>query len=97
MVFFNRLAKNSASPPVKIMIKFGQDKIVDGPAGNLRKDNLTFRRQLVKNCKQRENFFTNRVEKNWNKLPFETKKAKSVNSFKARIDKLGYGFVKEKK
>jgi hypothetical protein len=77
-------------------IKFGQDKIVDGPAGNLRKDNLTFRRQLVKNCKQRENFFTNRVEKNWNKLPFETKKAKSVNSFKAKIDKLGYGFVKEK-
>ena len=38
-------------------IKFGQDKNIDGPAGSLRKDSMTFRSQLVKNCKQREIFF----------------------------------------
>ena len=36
----------------------------------------------------RLNFFTNRVANDWNVLPKEAVEAKSVNSFKARIDKV---------
>ena len=52
---------------------------------------MTFRCKLAKN----QNRFTNKVEKNWNKLSFETEKYKTVNIFKAGIDKLGYGIVKK--
>jgi hypothetical protein len=72
-------------------IKFSEAESLEGPAGGLRKDGLTYRKELVKNCLQRENFLTNRVADNWNKLPVEVKNAKSLNSFKARIDRLGFG------
>ena len=36
----------------------------------------------------RMNFFTNRIANDWNALPIEVVEAKTVNSFKARIDKL---------
>ena len=34
----------------------------------------------------RKNFFTNRVAKDWNELPFEIKNARSTNSFKNLYD-----------
>lgn len=36
----------------------------------------------------RLNFFTNRITNNWNALPKEAVEARSVNSFKAKIDKI---------
>ena len=36
----------------------------------------------------RLNFFTNRIANDWNVLPIEAVEAKTVNSFKARIDKV---------
>jgi len=36
----------------------------------------------------RSNFFNNRIVNDWNALPSDVVEAKSVNSFKARIDKL---------
>ena len=43
-------------------------------------------RELVKNCDQRNNCFTNRVVNNWNVLPTSVVSAPSINSFKARLD-----------
>jgi hypothetical protein len=36
----------------------------------------------------RENFFTNRVIPLWNDLPVEIKEARTLDSFKAGLDKL---------
>ena len=44
------------------------------------------RREIVKNCAPRFNFFNNRVAAFWNNLPDEIVNAKSLNSFKAKID-----------
>ena len=44
------------------------------------------RREIVRNCAQRHNFFTNRVVNPWNSLPDQVVHAPSVNSFKARLD-----------
>jgi len=44
-------------------------------------------RDLVKNCNIRNNFFPNRVVNPWNSLPDEIVEAKSVNSFKNKLDK----------
>ena len=43
-------------------------------------------REQVKTCLPRYNFFINRVVSNWNRLPEETINAKSLNSFKAKLD-----------
>jgi hypothetical protein len=41
----------------------------------------------TRNCQQRENFFSIRVEKSWRALPNETANSKSVNEFKNAYDK----------
>ena len=51
-----------------------------------RGNSLKLRRELVKNCTPRFNFLTNRVVENWNTLPEEIVKARSLNSFKSKID-----------
>lgn len=43
-------------------------------------------RELVKSCDPRHHFYSNRIVNSWNKLPNTVKKAKTVNSFKARYD-----------
>jgi hypothetical protein len=63
---------------------------ISGPAAGVRNSDLSYSRQLVKNCQIRENFFTNRVIDFWNDLPVSVKQAGSVNIFKARLDKLKY-------
>lgn len=52
-----------------------------------RVGNGQLRREIVKNCSQRYNYFTNRIVGKWNGLPEETVEANSVNSFKAKYDK----------
>ena len=59
-----------------------------GPSGNLRNKKYCFLRESAKICYVRENFFLNRVIPIWNDLPFEVKNSKTVNSFKAKLDKL---------
>ena len=44
-------------------------------------------REVVKNCNVRHNFYTNRVVNPWNSLPNEIVQSKTVNSFKAKLDK----------
>jgi hypothetical protein len=56
-----------------------------GPAGSLRNRNSLYR-QLVKSCRVRDNFFTNRIIPHWNRLPEEVKQASSVNNFKNKFD-----------
>lgn len=45
-----------------------------------------YRREIVRNCQQRYNFFSNRITSVWNALPFNVVSATTVNSFKARLD-----------
>jgi hypothetical protein len=47
-------------------------------------------KELIRNNKTRENFFTNRAERavdDWYRLPLEVRKAKSINEFKKAYDK----------
>ena len=44
------------------------------------------RRELVRGCGQRHNFFINRVVNNWNELDESIIEAQSVNEFKNRLD-----------
>lgn len=55
---------------------------------NLRRHKKHFYRESNWNCPAREHFFLNRVIPLWNELPFELKDAKSLNSFKAGLDRL---------
>ena len=41
-----------------------------------------YRREIVKGCNQRHNFFTNRTINIWNELPNELVNVGSVNTFK---------------
>ena len=59
-----------------------------GPAGNLRRKGVCFHRELGKIKSIREKFFTNRVIPLWNDLPVEIKEARTLDSFKAGLDKL---------
>ena len=43
-------------------------------------------RELVPNCLQRFNFFSNRIARLWNKVPDSTINSKNVNIFKNKID-----------
>ena len=45
-----------------------------------------FEKQLVRNCTQRSNFFTNRVVNAWNSLPSEVIEQKTINGFKNKLD-----------
>ena len=53
---------------------------------NLRGHSMRVTKELVKQCKIRDNFLTKRVVNDWNKLPQEIISAKSVISFKAKLD-----------
>ena len=44
------------------------------------------RREIVKSCNQRHNFFTNRIVNIWNELPDNIITATSTNGFKNRLD-----------
>ena len=57
-----------------------------GPAGAIRGDPNRIRQQRT-NCRKRENFFTNRVVKGWNKLPTQICESRTVNGFKNKFDK----------
>ena len=60
----------------------------NGPvASNLRKKGISFHGESAKTSFQRENFFSNMVIPEWNKLPLKVKEAPTLNSFKARLDK----------
>ena len=48
---------------------------------------MKLKRELVKNCEQRHQFFSNRVVNNWNSLPEDIVHSGNVNIFKARLDK----------
>ena len=58
-----------------------------GPAGNIRGSKHRLARQFIRNCDQREYFYSNRVVPLWNDLSNETVAAKTVNEFKNLIDK----------
>ena len=45
------------------------------------------RREVVKSCNQRHNFFYNRIVNSWNALPDDIATSKSANGFKKRLDK----------
>ncbi|CAF0714797.1 unnamed protein product [Brachionus calyciflorus] len=51
----------------------------DGPASNVRGHKHRLERQLIRNCEQRHNFFSNRIVPKWNRLSDQTIKAKSTN------------------
>ena len=44
-------------------------------------------KELVRNCRERSHFFNNRIVNHWNSLPDSVVFAKSLNSFKANLDK----------
>ena len=67
----------------------------DGPVSNLRGHNLKLDRESFPSANAndfahfvtlRHNFFTNRVVPYWNSLTDDVVKAKTVNSFKAKLD-----------
>ena len=58
----------------------------EGPAGGIRGHQLRLTKQITK-CKQRENFFTNRIANEWRELPAHIVNSKSKDAFKNRIDK----------
>ena len=63
------------------------DTAQNSPAYGTRGHNMRIYIELVKNCRQRFNFFTNRAGRVWNQLPKSVVESKSVNIFKARLDK----------
>ena len=68
--------------------KIEQGKI-DGPASsNLRRGGICFRREPANICTSRNEFFLNRVIPVWNDLTREVREAKSLNCFKAGLDKM---------
>jgi hypothetical protein len=59
----------------------------DGPAAGVRGNHHRIARQLT-TVEARRNFITNRVVKNWNKLPSNVINSISVNGFKKRFDEI---------
>ena len=53
-------------------------------------------KEIVKRGSYRYNFITNRVVNYWNDLPREAAYEKSVNSFKAIVDREVFGIVERK-
>ena len=65
-----------------------------GPAGSIRGHQIRIEIEIFKNCDQRKHFLTNRLANARNKLPGEVVHASSVNSFKAKIDRINEKNVK---
>ena len=62
---------------------------IEGPASsNLRRGGMCFRGEPANICTSRKEFFLNRVIPIWNDLPQEVRGAKSLNCFKAGLDKM---------
>ena len=61
--------------------------VTNNPVVKTRGHDLKLKRELVKNCEQRHQFFSNRVVNNWNSLPEDIVHSENVNIFKARLDK----------
>ena len=51
-----------------------------------RGNNYRLRREIVKNCAPRFNFFTNRIVNDWNQLGNKVIESKSTNIFKTNLD-----------
>ena len=58
------------------------------PGYSLRRQGTSLYKEPITNCKSREEFFLNRIVPVWNSLPIGVKEAKSLNSFKAGLDRL---------
>ena len=67
--------------------KLNQDNRLN-PASNLRRKGLTIYREPIGKSRAREEFFLNRVPPMWNKITVHVKDARSLNCFKAELDKL---------
>ena len=59
-----------------------------GPAGNVRREGKSFHRESGKISNIRESFFINRTIPLWNDLPVDVKEARTLDSFKAGLDRL---------
>ncbi len=59
----------------------------NGPCSSLRGHRYRMEREIVRNCQPRHDFFTNRITKHWNELPTELVEAKTLNGFKAKLDR----------
>ena len=60
----------------------------EGPASSkLKRGGVCFRSEPVNICTSRKEFFLNRVIPVWNELPKEIREARSLNCFKAGLDK----------
>ena len=55
---------------------------------NVRNGSVCFHREPSDNFKERDHIFINRVIPLWNYLPQTVKEAKTLKSFKARLDGL---------
>ena len=64
-------------------------KTAECNGGNITRGNSKkpYKPRLNKGILQRSNFFSIRVVNSWNQLPEEVISAKTVNSFKNRLDK----------
>jgi hypothetical protein len=58
-----------------------------GPASNLRKEGSYFYRKPAKISTLKDKFFVNKTIPLWNDLPLEVKEAKSLNNFKAGLER----------
>ena len=59
-----------------------------GLAGNVRREGKSFHRESGKISNIRESFFINRTIPLWNDLPVDVKEARTLDSFKAGLDRL---------
>ena len=58
-----------------------------GPASAIRGHSSRLERQIVRNCTPRHEFLVNRIVSVWNSLPQSVIETRTVNSFKAALDK----------
>ncbi|RNA05370.1 RNA-directed DNA polymerase from mobile element jockey-like [Brachionus plicatilis] len=65
-------------------VEFAAPTSISAPRGKRR---ARLRRELVKNCNQRHNFFCNQIVNDWNDLKDSIITAKSTNDFKSKLDK----------
>ena len=69
-----------------------------GPASNIKGEKHRLKQELIKNCKTRQHFFTNRIVEGWNSLPAEVVAVNTVNQFKSKLESIDIeGIVKKKK
>jgi hypothetical protein len=64
-------------------------RVEDGnPIKGMRRHAKTYYKEHPCTLNARQNFFTNRTVNSWNELPGPVKDSESLNTFKARLDKL---------